>query len=109
MGWFTGIFGGAKPEPPVLPVTVNAPTPKGPPLEKVVVVTNTSSALQGATAPQFPPPTFGANALKAGLPPQARIGNPRRGEYVALGGARKSKKSKGKKSKKSKKNKSKKL
>lgn len=97
MSWFGGLFG-ATPAPgnSVLPV-VNPPSPSTTfPLQQVVVVPknnkptpsspvlNASPSTQGATAPRDPSPIHM---------------NVRRGEYVALGGSRKS--GKGRKSKKS--------
>jgi len=90
MSWFSGIF--AKKEP-LLP-TANSASPTVP-LQKVVVNNRNASA----PPPSVMPPTTGSV-------PNAVVVQPRRGEYVALGGSRKgkskSKKSKSKKSKKSK-------
>ena len=95
MSWFSGIF--AKKES-VLP-TGNPASPPTAPLQEVVVNNRNSSA---------PPPSVVPTT--SGSVPNAVVVQPRRGEYVALGGRRKSKskKSKSKKSKKSKSRKSKK-
>ena len=107
MSWF-GWFG-TKPAETVLPLS-GPPSPSGGhPLTEVVVKKNTPPITTGATAPPMPPSTIGANALKAGIPPPPIAQTPRRGDYVALGGSRKSGKArKGKKSRKSKSKKSKK-
>ena len=106
---FDAVFG-AKPKN-VLPVTAPAPAPapynKGP--IKVVVNANgaPASAPVGAAAPKLVD-TFTGNQIRRGISSSQVTSAARRGEYVALGGSRKSKKSKGK-GKKSKKSKSKKL
>lgn len=103
MSWFSGFFG-SKPAETVLPLSGPPSPSRGAPLTEVVVKKNTPPITTGATAPVMPPSTIGANALKAGIPPQTAAQTARRGEYVALGGSRKGKgkKSKSKKSKASK-------
>ena len=105
--WFSG---SPAPPPDELPTRVSPPPPNTT-LKEVVVIPNTTvagTAAGTATAPQLPPSTVGANALKAGIPPQPITLTARRGEYVALGGSRKSgkgrkgRKGKGKKSRKGK-------
>ena len=110
MSWFSGFFG-KKEEPPLLPLS-GPPSPStDAPLEEVVVQGNAvplnKPVITGATATatRMPTSTVGAATLIRGIPPPVAV-TARRGEYVALGGSRKSgkgRKGKGRKSKKSKK------
>jgi hypothetical protein len=93
----------------VLPTSSPSAPSTGVPLEKVVVVANTPPVVSGATAPQIPTSSVGASNLMAGVLPQSKGLSARRGEYVALGGRRKTKgkgKSKAKSKGKSRKGKS---
>ena len=104
---------GKKEEPPLLPLS-GPPSPStDAPLEEVVVQGNAvplnKPVITGATATatRMPTSTVGAATLIRGIPPPVAV-TARRGEYVALGGSRKSGKGrkgkgKGKKSKKAKK------
>ena len=94
-GW---LFGNGKKEEPVLPLS-RPPSPTVPtaPLEQVVVKNRNATPLPPSVVPTI-----------QGSAPSAVVVQPRRGEYVALGGSRKSGKGrkKSKKSKASKKSKS---